>query len=118
MRNMSFALTKRQYRERSKTVTRRTGWSKIKPGDFFAGVEKGQGLKKGESVVVMGYNKCECARWEPLRRMIDDPEYGRREVIREGFPEMTPDQFVKFFCETHKGCTPETLVNRIEFSYL
>lgn len=40
------------------------------------------------------------------------------DVVREGFPEMTPLQFIEMFCETHQGCTPATIVNRIEFKYL
>ena len=76
------------------------------------------GLKKGEKVVVMGQNKTLSTRWEPLRRLIDDPEYGQEEVAKEGFPWMTPQQFVDFFCSTHAGCTPDTDVNRIEFEYL
>lgn len=41
MRNMSFALTKRQVLERTKTVTRRLGWEKLRPGDLVRAVEKG-----------------------------------------------------------------------------
>lgn len=37
---------------------------------------------------------------------------------RMGFPDMTPAEFVEFFCASHAGCTPETEVNRIEFEYL
>lgn len=118
MPNMSFALTKYQYMTGTKTVTRRMGWKHLKAGDLFSAVEKSQGLKKGERVVIMGANKVISARWEPLRRMIDDPEYGKSEVILEGFPDLTPAEFIEFFCKTHKGCTPETLVHRIEFEKL
>ena len=56
-------------------------------------------------------------RWEPLRRMIDESEYGAVEVIREGFPGMTPTEFVAFFCKAMK-CTPGTLVHRMEYEYV
>lgn len=46
-----------------------------------------------------------------------DLEYGRREVIREGFPDLTPAEFVAMYCR-HNGCTPETVVTRLAFSYL
>ena len=116
--NMSFALTKKQYQARTKTVTRRNGWLKLKAGDTFNGVEKSQGLKRGEHVVIMGTNTCVSNRREPLRLMTDNLEYGKQEVIKEGFPEMTPQEFVSFFCSTHKGVTPETIISRIEFDYI
>jgi hypothetical protein len=111
-------LTTEQYRNHTKTVTRRLGWRFLKPGEILNGCEKCQGLKKGEKQVKMGQHRVLSTRWEPLRRMIDDPEYGREEVVKEGFPDMTPAEFVEFFCASHRGCVPETLVNRIEFDYL
>jgi hypothetical protein len=41
----------------------------------------------------------------------------KREVEREGFPEMTPFEFVQFFCKSHRGCTPQTIITRIAFRY-
>lgn len=49
--------------------------------------------------------------------MTDDQDYGRDECRREGFPEMSPEEFVTMFCATHKHCTPETTLTRIEFRY-
>jgi hypothetical protein len=40
------------------------------------------------------------------------------ELAAEGFPQMTPAQFVSFFCRTHCGCSPGTEVTRIEWRYL
>jgi hypothetical protein len=40
MRRMSFGLTKFQMIERAKFVTRRLGWSNLKPGEKFVAVEK------------------------------------------------------------------------------
>lgn len=111
-------LTKEQYRARTKTVTRRIGWSNVKPGEVLNGCEKCQGLRKGERIIVMGQHCVISSQWESLRRLIDEPEYGQEEVVKEGFPEMTPVEFVAFFCGSHKDCTPETLVNRIEFEYV
>ena len=45
-RNMSFSMTTEAIRDRSKTVTRRLGWSFLQPGDLLWAVEKGMGLKK------------------------------------------------------------------------
>ena len=116
-RNMSFALTTEQYRNRTKDVTRRNGWAFALVGDVVNGCEKCQGLKKGEHIVRIGQHTWINLRWEPLRRMIDDIEYGQREVIREGFPNMTPQQFVEMYCNENK-CIPETVIHRMEFTYL
>lgn len=43
MRSMSFMLTTRQIRERSKDVTRRLGWEKLKPGDRLHAMRKVHG---------------------------------------------------------------------------
>jgi len=121
MRNMSFALTTAQFNNRSKTVTRRLGWANLKPGEVFMGVEKGQGIPKGGKVKKLHTARCKSNRPEKLRRLTDDLDYGFAETAREGFPEghplHWPSEFVRFFCE-HNGCTPETVVNRIEFEHL
>jgi hypothetical protein len=40
-----------------------------------------------------------------------------RETEREGFPDLTPRQFVDLFCQ-HMKVTPNRVVNRIEFKYV
>jgi hypothetical protein len=115
---MSFMLTTEQYRNRTKTVTRRLGWQFLKPGAILNGVEKGMGLKKGEKVVKLGQHQVVSVRREPLRTMLDDLAYGTEECQKEGFPDMTPQQFVEMFCQSHRGCEPGTVVTRIEFEYL
>lgn len=116
MRNISFSLTAPQFRARTKTVTRRNGWRKLRDGDDLMGIVKGMGLKKGEKVERLGPIRVVSARREPLRRMLDDYEYGRAETDREGFPHMTPEQFVSFYCK-HNRITPDDDVTRIEFTY-
>jgi hypothetical protein len=116
MANMSFSITEEQYKNRTKTVTRRNGWRHIKIGTVYNGVNKCMGLKKGEKSIIFGQHVPISSCWEPLRRMIDEPEYGKLEVALEGFPDWTPDQFVAMYCK-HNKCTPETMVNRIEFVY-
>jgi hypothetical protein len=111
---MSFSLTTPQFRARQKDVTRRYGWWDLEPGDVLSAVEKAMGLKKGEKAVPLGPIGIVTARAEPLRRMIDEPEYGAVEVIREGFPNITPAQFVEMLCK-HSGKAPEDPVNRIHF---
>jgi hypothetical protein len=111
-RNMSFQMTTEQYVNRTKTVTRRMGWLFAKVGDTCNGVEKCQGLKKGEKIKKLGQHKLVDVRREPLNAVT--PE----DVIREGFPNMTVEQFISFYCKGHKGCTPTTEVSRIEFEYI
>lgn len=116
MRNMSFALTTMQVQRQAKTVTRRLGWARAKAGQVVQPVEKGQGLKKGEHVRLIGHPvRFTSVRREPLRAMYD-AAYGLREARSEGFPDMNGKQFVHMFCE-HNGCTPDTVVTRIEFEY-
>lgn len=118
MRNMSFAMTTGQIQDGTKTVTRRLGWLHLKPGDMLRPVRKCMGLKPGEKIEALREPvRVVSPSREPLRRMTDDLEYGRAECIREGFPDLTPAQFVAMFCASHKPCTPETIVTRIEFEY-
>jgi hypothetical protein len=118
MRNMSFALTTAQILDGTKTVTRRLGWLHLKPGDQIRPVKKCMGLRPGETVQVLRSPlRVERVTREPLRAMTENLRYGQSECAREGFPDMTPDEFVKMFCHTHKGCTPETEITRIRFAY-
>jgi len=110
MRNMSFSLTTPQMKAGTKTVTRRLGWSFLKEGDLVMAVEKCQGLKKGEKVKKIGIIEILRIRCETL----DDITHG--DVVLEGFPEMTTEEFISMFCKANK-CDRSTLVNRIEFRH-
>ena len=110
-RNMSFSLTTPQMCQRSKTVTRRLGWSYLRVGEVINAVEKAMGLHKGEKVVTIGQLRVISVRREPLHAITAD------DCNREGFPEMTPTQFIQMFCR-HNRCNPDTIVTRIEFQHL
>jgi hypothetical protein len=69
------------------------------------------GFQKGESVQKLGPILIGEHWWEPLNAITQE------EVILEGFPEMSPDEFVEMFCREMK-CKPSRLVHRIGFSYL
>ena len=113
---MSFSLTTEQCRNKSKTVTRRIGWSNLKRGDRVQQVEKGQGLKKGERVKKIHVIECVSNRREAIGQMLD-PEYGRKECALEGFAGTSGLWFVSMFCN-HNKCSTWKIVNRIEFRYV
>lgn len=108
-RNMSFALTKEQFLSGEKDVTRRLGWLFLKPGDVVMAVEKGMGLKPGEKVKRLGQITVTSTRLEPLDAITQE------DVIREGFPLFTPDDFVRFIVGHYKLKSRSATINRIEF---
>lgn len=111
MRNMSFSATTPQFRAQEKTETRRLGWKWARVGMVVMGVEKAQGLKKGEHVVPLGPIRFTHVSREALNCITQE------QVIAEGFPALSPAEFVAFFCEFN-GCEPETIITRIVFEYL
>jgi hypothetical protein len=122
MRNMSFSLTSAQILNRTKFVTRRIGWRFLKPGDLLQPVRKAMGLKAGEKAEWLGGPiRVVDVRRERLDRMVSDAGYGVREVRLEGFAghptKGWPDQFVAFFCASHR-CLPGDEITRIEFEYV
>lgn len=112
MRRASFALTKCQFLADLKDITRGLGWLHLKAGDRLLAVSKGMGLKAGEKADIYGPIEVVSVRRERLDAI--DAEDCRR----EGFPEMTPAEFVEFFCKANRGTKPETVVTRIEFKRL
>jgi hypothetical protein len=122
MRNMSFALTRQPMVRRTKLVTRRLGWEFLKVGDLLQPVEKCMGLKPGERIQKIGAPiRVVGLRREPLRMLTDDPDYGLAECALEGFGDHPlfrwPSEFVTMFCASHRGCTPSTVITRIEFAF-
>jgi hypothetical protein len=116
-RNISFALTTEQFRNRTKTVTRRKGWKFLKAGDILNGCVKCMGLKPGEKIDRLGQIRVVRVTQESLDTMADLRNYGNLEATREGFPDLTGKQFVEMFCK-HMGGTPAQIVTRIAFEYL
>ena len=110
-RNMSFSLTTEQVRDHSKTVTRRLGWWNLKPGTILQAVEKAQGLKKGEHVKPICLIRVVSVHEESLGAIWTDSDlffgwpvpYDRAtETAREGFPELSPIEFVRMFEAANK----------------
>ena len=110
-RLMSVVLTEQAVIDRTKTVTRRLGWTFLRPGDRLTLCRKVQGRRSGEPLVRLADVEVTSVCREPL--MVVTPG----DVRREGFPEMYADQFVAFFCQQMR-CAPDTEVTRIEWRYL
>ncbi len=95
-RNMSFSLTTEQVRNRQKTVTRRLGWRFLKPGDVLNACVKCMGLKKGEKIERICRIRVVDVMFEPLCFIT------LGDVIREGFPDWGPQDFIQMFCRHNK----------------
>ena len=120
MRLMSFSLTWPQIIAHEKTVTRRLGWSFLKPGQRFQAVQKGMGLKKGQKVVRGPVLECISNQSEELQDITLCPfrnAFQFNEVVREGFRGMSSEEFIRMFFN-HNHCRPDTIINRIEFRYV
>ena len=112
MRNISFSITKSQFRNRTKHATRRKGWLKVKVGDHLMGVEKGQGIPKGGHVVKLGEIVVTAVSREPLTGVAEPGE-----LALEGFPDMTPAEFVTMYLEANGGAVFQDCT-RIAFDYV
>jgi len=122
MRNISFALTREQFIAKKKTVTRRMGWTHLKVGELLQGCSKCQGLKPGEELERLHVIRVTDVRRELLERLVLDLDYGFIETEKEGYPaphpKHLPSEFIVFFCGSHKGCTAQSFVTRIEFEFV
>lgn len=111
-RLMSVSLTEDAVRARTKTVTRRMGWLNLTPGTRLTLCRKVMGRKADEPLVRIVDVEVTAVRRERLDAITAD------EVHAEGFPDMTPAEFIGFFCNNHKGCLPRSEITRIEWKYL
>ena len=116
MRNMSFLLTTAQMLSRTKTVTRRLGWTDLEKGTLLQAVERTRGLEKGAKVRKLGVIRVVSVRQERLSRL-QDARYGKLEARKEGFPELSGREFVDQFVASI-GCPKNALVTRIEFEHV
>ena len=69
------------------------------------------GIKKGEKIQVLCQIRVVDVRMEPLDAITQE------DCVKEGFPDMTPQEFVAMFAERME-CSANHEVNRIEFEYV
>lgn len=112
MRNMSFSKTTAQMYARTKTVTRRYGWWFLKCGDRIQAVEKGMGLKKGKTMKKICVIEIVSARMESIGEITE------AECKLEGFPAMSPNDFMRMLVAMCPKYIQASLPNRIEFKYV
>ena len=124
---MSVALTEDAVIRRAKTVTRRSGWTMLRPGDRLTLVRKAMGRRRPdgsvEPLVRLAEVEVVAVRREPLYAI------SAADVIREGFdrdklgeylqaePKALARAFVRFFRQ-HMGGPEDQVVTRIEWRYL
>lgn len=119
-RLMSVAFTEDAVVERRKTVTRRKGWTFLKPGDRLTLCRKVMGRKPGEPLVRLVDVEVVDVRREALYLVVEDGE-----LTAEGFPELEAAnadgagarEFVaRYF--TPQGVGMLDVVTRVEWRYL
>ncbi len=115
-RNMSFFLTTDQVIDGSKDVTRRFGWDYLKIGEQVMACQKCQGIRKGETINRLRLIEIVSIRPERADEITRYPE-PEIECAREGFPEMSPSDFVEMLCKANRK-KPDEICNRIEFKYV
>ena len=113
MRLIACSLSEQQVRDEIKDITRRLGWLDVKVGEHLMFCRKIMGRKPGEPLVRIREIEVVSVRREKLSAMTENLNYGFSECKREGFANYTPKQFVAFFCHSHKGCKPSTIITRI-----
>jgi hypothetical protein len=111
-------------RARTKTVTRRhiDTWTTLKPGDRLTLIEKGMGLPKGASQVVLAEVEIIDVRVEPITAVFSE-EFATK---REGLPLMSRGEFARFWLDAHGYRNApviqldgaDVLCRRIEWRYL
>ena len=111
-RLMSVAFTEDAVRRRAKTVTRRKGWRFLTPGERITLCRKVMGRKAGEPLVRITDVEVVSVRREPLERITAE------DVAREGFPGMSPEEFMRRFFVDAQGIQPSDHVTRIEWAYV
>lgn len=122
-RLMSVAFTEQAVVERRKTVTRRKGWTFLKPGDTLTLCRKVQGRRSAdgtvEPLVRLAEVEVVSVRRERLDVLLHEPgAYSWDEMEAEGFPGIDSWRFIKEFFIDAQGMRSDDEVTRIEWRYI
>lgn len=107
-RLMSVTYTEVAVRARRKSVTRRKGWRDLKPGTRLTLCRR---LRVSPIVRIADVEVIDVRR-ERLDQITAD------DVCREGFPGMSPTEFIDTFFVKAQNMRPTDEVTRIEWRYL
>lgn len=114
-RRMACSLTIDAVRSRIKTVTRRHAntWGALLPGQRLTLIEQGMGLPKGAEQVVLAETVV------VSNEIVSLDDIDQADVDAEGFPHLTPAEFIDMWCRSHGVTDPANVrVRRIEWRYL
>lgn len=128
MRRASFLHTQQQMRDGNadarasvhgyssiaKDVTRRLRWEWAKPGMYLMAVSRSQGITPERSAETFGVVEILEVRREPLLHIGRE---GKGGVLREGFTDMLPFEFMAMFID-HMGGDPDAEVARVAFRHV
>jgi hypothetical protein len=118
-RLMSCTLTEQAVVDRTKTVTRRTGWLMLRPGDRLTLCRKVMGRRKGDPLVRLAEVEVTSVRRERLSA-ITAADVGREGVGWEMFGldrPPSPAEWVAWF-SAEQRVDSDAYVTRIEWRYL
>ena len=107
-RLISFVKTVDQMKDRSKTVTRRHGWTWLKPPTILEAVDRSPRCRG--RFERLGLIRVKSIRRERLGSIAP------ADLILEGFPQLSPEEFVLLYCDGKPD--PDRTVTRIEFEHL
>ena len=103
---------------REQTVTRRVGYEEVRPGDFIDAVSEMWMLNHPGKIVPLAKLVVVSVRAEPLKRLLEEPEYAAKEMKRSC---LSRDKSLRAqlaaFVSRHRSTSLSSMVTRIEFAY-
>ena len=113
MRLISFAKTTEQFVEGLKTETRRDGWRRAHVGDMLQPVNRLPRVGAGKWWPLLWRGEYRHIQLDLVER-VRLGDITKEQVQKEGFPEMSPVEFVRFYCAPRQP-DPDRIVTRLSF---
>ena len=115
---IAFSDTVRAVRERQQTVSRRLSPPPLAVGDLVDAVASDWMVRHKGPLTPLAVIRIVSLREEPLSRILNEPEYGREELAKEGGPAVTLPTWALTLLVRYKRLSLDTPLTRIEFEYL